>query len=487
MTRDRGTRTAVAARLGSAVARLRRPSVARRTWIAAAAGSVLGIWLASSVTTSVGPFDATAALRPAIHGDTTVRLGPLGSITLDTHDAPVSVELHVQQLRIGEAERIVRDPAVLAGLEDEIGDDARRAVRTLALRVLLAAVGGGLAGALAASFTRDAALRGVAAATVLVAGLGTATVVTYDANALAEPRYRGLMTIAPTAVGDVDALVDRFGEYRAQLTELVTNVVGLYRAAERLPTVDPGDRTIQVLHVSDIHLNPQAFDLIRLLVAQFHVDAVVDTGDVTDWGSEPESSALRPIGSVGVPYVWVRGNHDSAATQRAVAANPNAVVLDGGHADVAGLRFWGIGDPRFTPDKSQPVGQDAERKRIEEFAATLPAKVAASPGVDVLLVHDPRAAAGITDEVPLVLAGHTHEPGVRKVGDATLLVEGTTGGAGLRGLQGEYPHALTATVLYFDRSTRRLVAYDRISVRGLGETGARVERHIVGAPPRPED
>lgn len=469
-------------RAGAVIAWARRPSAVRRTWAAASAGAVLGIWLATSVTTSIGPFDATAALRPAVHGETTVRLGPLGSISLDTHDAPVSVELRVQQLRIGEAERIVRDPEVLAGLEDEVAADARRALRALALRVLLAGVAGGLAGALAASFTPGAALRGVAAATVLVVALATSAVVTYDPAAVAEPRYRGLMTLAPTAVGDVDALVDRFGEYRVQLSELVTNVVGLYRAAERLPTVDPGERTIQVLHVSDVHLNPQAFDLIRLLVEQFHVDVVVDSGDTTDWGSEPESSALRPIGTVGVPYVWVRGNHDSHATQRAVAANRNAVVLDGTHADVAGLRFWGVGDPRFTPDKSQPVGKDVEREQIEAFATTLPERVAATPGVDVLVVHDPRAAGEIADEVPLVLAGHTHAPGVRTVGDATVLVEGSTGGAGLRGLQGEYPHPLTATVLYFDRTTRRLVAYDRISVRGLGETGARVERHVVGAP-----
>jgi hypothetical protein len=64
-----------------------------------------------------------------------------------------------------------------------------------------------------------------------------------------------------------------------------------------------------------------------------------------------------------------------------------------------------------------------------------------------------------------------------------LFVEGSTGGAGLRGLQGEDPHPLTATVLYFDEETLRLVAYDRITIKGFGETGATIDRQIID----PED
>ena len=61
-----------------------------------------------------------------------------------------------------------------------------------------------------------------------------------------------------------------------------------------------------------------------------------------------------------------------------------------------------------------------------------------------------------------------------------LLVEGSTGGAGLRGLQGEEPEPLTASVLYFDPETKQLVAYDRITVAWLGDAGATIERHIIG-------
>jgi hypothetical protein len=77
---------------------------------------------------------------------------------------------------------------------------------------------------------------------------------------------------------------------------------------------------------------------------------VVDTGDITTWGTEVESTTLSRIGDLKVPYVFVRGNHDSRLTQAAVAVNRNAVVLDGDVRRVGGLVVAGIGDPAFTPD-----------------------------------------------------------------------------------------------------------------------------------------
>src|SRR5690606_22035900 len=151
-----------------------------------------------------------------------------------------------------------------------------------------------------------------------------------------------------------------------------------------------------------------------------------------------------------------------------------------------------------------------EAERAEAFAPVVAERLAEDrpPPVDVVMVHDQRMAADLGGEVPLVLAGHTHEPDVGVIeppdededepedgseegttaadepgGEGEertlLLVEGSTGGAGLRGLQGEEPEPLTATVLYFDREEGRLVAYDRITVAWLEDAGATIERHIV--------
>jgi predicted MPP superfamily phosphohydrolase len=452
-----------------------------RTILLALVGAVAGLALAGRSQATIGPFECSLRATPSLSGETRVLLAPLGSIRLDTHTGPVAVELRVDELRPEDAARIAEDPTVLAALEDELVDDARDALQGLAVRSAAAVVLGGLLGAIAGRVSVRNAMQGLAVGGVVAALAGLLVAVTFRAEAVREPRYTGLLTIAPQAVGDVGVLFERFDDYSAQLTDLVGNVAAIYRTADALPRLDPGDDAIRVLHVSDLHNNPQGFDLALEMVEQFDVDAVVDTGDITDWGTGPETALLERIGDFDVPYVYVRGNHDSQVVQEAVAAQ-GAIVLDGASAEVAGLRIWGDGDPRFTPDRSEVEDQQAQAERIDRFADGVRRQLRREePGtVDVVALHDPRAADEIGDLVPLVLSGHRHEPAERTVGDALQLVEGSTGGAGLRGLQGEGTEPLTCTVLYFDPDTRRLVAYDRVSVDSFGGAAARIERHVLG-------
>jgi predicted phosphodiesterase len=62
------------------------------------------------------------------------------------------------------------------------------------------------------------------------------------------------------------------------------------------------------------------------VVQTFDIDAVVDTGDMVDWGSAAETNYVSSIRSVGVPYIYVRGNHDSGIIQSAVGREKNAIV-----------------------------------------------------------------------------------------------------------------------------------------------------------------
>jgi predicted phosphodiesterase len=492
-----------------------RPDWARwrargRLALFALAGAALALALAGRVSANVGPFDTTVAARPSWTGETVVRLSPLGTIGLDTHDWPLRLELQVDELGLDEAERIAENPQLVDQLGDDLAAEVRSALWRLALRCTLVALAGGLVGALVARLSWRAALGGLGCGALVVVSVGGGTAATFDAEAVAEPRYSGLLTVAPTAVGDVEAIVERFGEYRAQLSDLVSNIVTLYLVAEGLPTFEPTDGMVRLLHVSDVHLNPAAFDVMREVSDQFGVDAIVDTGDTTDWGTATEEAIVDEIGRLDVPYVWVRGNHDSRATQAAVASQPNATVLDGESTDVAGLRIWGIGDPRYTPNKQNLDDSESEQERADNFAPVVAERLVADepPDVDIALVHDRRTAADLGGEVPLVLAGHTHEPhedhlsprdedegGDTGDGDVSsdnsdeangdeseetlVLTEGSTGGAGLRGLQGDEPEPLTCTVLYFDPGTRQLIAYDRITVKGAGETGATIDRHVL--------
>src|SRR6185437_13009272 len=275
---------------------------------------------------------------------------------------------------------------------------------------------------------------------------------------------------------------------RAGLADFVDSVTALYAVGSRLPSAGQGAASGQVttmLHISDIHDNPLGFDLTARLAKQFDVDAVIDTGDVTTNGTPLEATQLARIGQLGVPYVFIRGNHDSASTQAAVASQKNAVVLDDRVAVVAGLTIAGIGDPRFTPVEGSAAPDRPEAVAASaQLAGTIQAYDETHPEapVDIALVHDPQSADPLGGAVPLVLAGHLHKRQVREVDGTKILVEGTTGGAlitsdGLLKAGAGDALPLDASLLYFAKSgpdRGRLLAYDEVTVGGLGLTSVSI-------------
>jgi predicted phosphodiesterase len=217
-------------------------------------------------------------------------------------------------------------------------------------------------------------------------------------------------------------------------------------------------------------------DMIRILVKQFGIDVVVDTGDISDHGTSVEDPYLDEITRVSAPYVFVRGNHDSMHTEDVIRSKSNAIVLDNSDiVTIAGLTFSGVGDPRFTPDKSTPkIAEKAVVDLVAAMAATIKGK-----GVDITLVHDATATAPLKDRVALILSGHTHKRETVRLSDVTtLMVSGSTGGGGLRALSGDKPAPLEATIIHISKTTRRVVAWDEITMGGLGSATVQVTRHL---------
>jgi predicted phosphodiesterase len=465
-----------------------RGRVARR-WavrvLVALTGALIAVLLFGRISAPIGPFDASVAFRPA-GGGAAVAVPPLGALTVDVYDGPLRLDVALERVDQDRARALATDPVRLGGVVDQVSDDLRAAV----VRLVWTTVGLALAGALVASLVvlrrRREPLIAVGITTALMlgtAGLGAAT---WRPEALSQPTYTGLLVNATGLIGGAEDIAARFDAYRASLEDLVANVGSLYATISALPSPAGDDDTVALLHVSDLHLNPAGFDLVRQVVEQFQVDGVLDTGDITDWGSGPENQLINRVGNLDVPYVYIRGNHDSAATGELIAAQPNATVLDDSGTTVAGIAVVGAPDPRFTPDKStgdDDAGEDVLVESGEELAEFV-GELDAAPAI--ALVHDPRQAAPLDGGVPVVLAGHTHERKVSRLDDGTLLmVQGSTGGAGLRALQGEYPEPLTCTVLYLDADTGALRAYDEITLGGLGETEVTIQRVLV--PPAPDD
>jgi predicted MPP superfamily phosphohydrolase len=437
-------------------------------------GGWLGLAVLGTSDATIGPLDVTVRLDPLGGGGTTLALNPLGELAADTHRGPLGVELGVRAVAADEAEAILADPQRLTALREQLAGDVRAAAGTAVLRSVLVAVAGG--GVLTLLVTRRpalAALGAVAALTLVVVPLAVAAG-TVDTRALEQPRFSGLLSAAPDVVADVQKIAGNVDAYGEQLAAVVAHVTKLYDTGLALPTFAPREDAIRLLHVSDLHLNPAAWDVIRAVADQYDVDLIVDTGDISDQGSTIESRYVAPIGTLGRPYVFVRGNHDSPAVEDAVRRQRNAVVVDGTVQTVAGVRVLGVPDVRLTPDRAHRAG-DAEQQRAA-MAHLAELARAADPAVDVLLAHDPTDAEVVGGTAPLMLAGHGHQRHVRKYGDTLVLVQGSTGGAGLRALQGEEPTPVTLSVLYLDPRTKALQAWDDITLGGLGLTTATIQR-----------
>lgn len=455
----------------------------------ALAGSAVGTALAPAVPAQVGPLKVEVRVVPSVHPGVQLLLPPAGRVRFDTHTAPFAIEASVGEVDLEGARTLIVSPARLRSLQAEAPDLLRSAV----LRAGALSAGCALAGALGLSLlvhrTNWRGTRHVCLAMVGVLGLTAgAAGLTFNSDRFAQPHFEGLLSQAPYVASQTTGLVQRLESYRSGLADIVQSVTTLYGKGDDLPVI-PGNSTedvVTVLHVSDMHLNPLGFDLTERLVHQFGADAVVDTGDITTWGTEVESAVLSRIRDVEVPYVFVRGNHDSIRTQLAVAANPNAVVLDGGVTEVAGLVFAGLGDPRFTPDGAVtlPSGDGAPPSGATPGATpgagsatgpptgpptgtrtgtgtaggpatptpTSPVPSTASravvPGEDPELVegrrlggivrdwnlahpdrpvsvaafHEPAGAPGLDGLVPLVLTGHLHHRSVKDLPDGTRLM-----------------------------------------------------------------
>nr|WP_240896634.1 metallophosphoesterase [Kineococcus vitellinus] len=403
---------------------------------------------------------------------------------MDTHSGPLALRVGIDDVDLPRARELFASGAERAQVVSEVEGEVRAGLQALVLRsVLVALLGAALACALVFRDLRTVLLgTGAAAAVLLLAGATTAA--TARPQAITRPTYTGLLAQAPALVGAVRNARTDFSAYSERLAQLTSDVSGLYTRLQTLPE-GAGAETTQVLWISDVHNNPQAYALVRSLIEQYDVQAVVDTGDSTDLGTGVENGQLAAIADLPVPYVWIRGNHDSAGTQAYLQTLDNVRVLDGGAVtEVAGLRVAGIGDPTFTPVKQVQPQPGAGVQTLTRAGQELAAAVEASPEpVDVALVHQPAMAGPLHGKVPLVLDGHVHQRRDRLVAGTLELTQGSSGGAGLRTLDGGEALPLQLSVLHFEPATGDLVAVDDITLAGIGEQRVSVERRPAASYP----
>ncbi|MFC3690231.1 metallophosphoesterase family protein [Aquipuribacter hungaricus] len=445
--------------------------------VAAAGTAVVGF---GGVDADVGPLTAQLHVVLSPGGGTEVDLAPLGRIDLPTHAGPLGLRARVEDVRAGEVGAFVEQGLTSGQAREQVTADLRTAVEDLAVRCalvgLLAAVG---ACALVFRRWRPVAV-GAGAAAVALGICAVVATATFRTGAVTEPTFTGLLTRAPAVISAVADTGDAAEAHARRLGELTGDIAQLYTVLSE-PEDDPPSDAVRVLFVSDIHNNPAAYEVMSTLVERFDVAAIIDSGDSTDLGTPAENPLHTAKSGFGVPYVWVRGNHDSNRTQEYMVTLPGVTVLDDGAiTEVAGLRIAGTGDPEFTPVKQLQVDTGSEQELAGAGAAlaeAVQASAAAGRPVHLAVVHEPRMAGPLHGVVPLVLDGHVHQRRSQVVEGTLELTQGSSGGAGLRAFDSGQALPLTMSVLHFDAGEGELLAVDDVTLSGPGQRSVTLERH----------
>ncbi len=454
-------------------------------------GATVALLLAGRLTYPIGPFTVELLARPGTPA-TEIALPPLGEIHADTHLAPLTLRATLQSVDPEQLATLVQERSV-ESLVILVERATGEAVRSHAVRAIAIALAGAVAAGLLVHRTNPRSALGAAVSGALaVAVVGAATLATYRPEAFREPTYTGSLRLAPELVGPIEAAGERIAAFRAELRRLVGGTVRAYGELAAQPS--PTSGATVVLHISDIHASPLGMDFAQQLAATFGADLVIDTGDITSFGSPLESSVLDRIPQFGVPYLFVRGNHDSATVAAQIENLPNGETLDSEAVTVEGITIAGGAHPLFTPDPSTTFTDEEVEVAVAEAGAELATRIAGTDP-DVLAVHDDRMAEASAGDVPLVVSGHFHRFDAEVRQGTLFLRTGSTGGGGLDTFLIDEPLPLAAEILYFEGFPPRLVAIDRITLepdsrelRAERELVSELEEEVEAAtgPSRPE-
>jgi Icc-related predicted phosphoesterase len=440
-------------------------------------GALALVSLLSRQQITVYALDLTLSMQIFDRGYTVIDFPPLGSIRAQTHSLPLLFRISLNNINLQRLSELVgEEPGLLL---EQIQITLRSQISRFLIRVLAISFVGGFASGFAFSRDLRKSLQAGLAGLLLFSVLIGAAVATYDETAFIAPEFEGVVEAAPWLMGVAEEALTAFEDLDKTMQVITSNLFTLFESLNFLRPLGTIDGDLKVLHVSDIHNNPIAISLIAQMVSSFGIDLVIDTGDITDYGTPIEAELTSAINDLGIPYLFIPGNHDSPAVINSFGQLENVHILleDVLYLEDLDLQVAGIADPASV-DSAMTV---RSRNEYREYGHRLLALVAEQPRVpDIIAFHHVYIAEMLTDLPSVLLHGHSHRAGISSYGKAFLIDAGSTGGAGVRGLMTREEMPYSMIVLHFSRvaDSWQPVAGDIIKVNNIN-AGFILERHLL--------
>lgn len=427
---------------------------------------------------SIRAFEMEVSLQVFSKGQTKILIPPVGSISAPTHLAPVRLNLALRNIDPQLLQELIEEAPASVQLTEEFKNQLQKTALAFGVRLLFLGALGGLTGALLITGKQiKLALTGAVSGLAAVLLLLVMTICSYNFDRFRNPEYQGVLKAAPWAVGMVEDAVMKVNLLGEQMQIVAQNLSNLYERIENLqPThEDLGD--LLILHVSDSHNNPAAQRLILQIVNSFPVDLIVDTGDISDYGTPLEGMLLKGLRDLQIPYVFIPGNHDSPVIMGEIEEYPHVQVLRAGIIDIQGVRILALADPASSGRSIAPLKRE-DTEEARDYLTFLWEESVVKP--HLVAIHNLNIAEKLIGKSPLILYGHSHQLRIGEEKGTMLINAGTTGGAGLRGLQvtKEIPYSMV--LLHLKRNEEGelfLTATDTIKVYNL-ERGFALERKM---------
>lgn len=415
--------------------------------------AVLALWLLGPAEYNVNGLQVGVSLIPAREGSTTVELPPFGSIAANTHRGPVNVELCLNQIETDQMMTYLDKTPDQEEIISDFKSSINSKVLSFGLRQLLI---GWLASFLVVLFIFRprwiVALAASLLASLLLLVVLSRVYSTYDIDAFRQPQYHGTLSMAPAALKIATESLAEVDNLKAHTDQIVTSIEGLFQQADILPVLSNPEENggnIRILLVSDLHSNPIGVQFASNIAAQFKVDLVINAGDLTDFGTMPETNLAGELSQLAVPHLFIAGNHDTEEVSSFVRELPGSTVLDGQLVEYKGLKILGLPDPLGSTTEVEPVDEQQAEKLRQETEKQVKALVEHYGQPDILVLHDNITARRLIYNSRLTVTGHSHQMEIHKESGHVLVNPGTTGASGLRGLYSEHSIPYSAAIVHF--------------------------------------